>query len=214
MAIVLIPLGTVVWRQGDAARAAALLTECLTLLHDMDDREGGARVLSVLAALTRERGDAARAARLLGAAEALRDGLGVQLSAAAHAEAERQQAALRTQLDADALAAAWARGRGMTLGEALADAQAGLAALAPAAPPLAGSSASAGAVPAGFPAGLTAREVDVLRLIAAGRSNQQIADTLVLSIKTVQRHAANIYAKIGAHSRVDAAAYALRHGLN
>jgi DNA-binding NarL/FixJ family response regulator len=66
---------------------------------------------------------------------------------------------------------------------------------------------------AGAPGGLTAREVEVLRLLAGGKSNQAIAEALVLSIKTIQRHIANIYAKIGARGRVDATAYALRHGL-
>jgi DNA-binding NarL/FixJ family response regulator len=52
----------------------------------------------------------------------------------------------------------------------------------------------------------------VLRLIAAGKSNQQIADALVLSLRTVERHITNLYAKIGAHGKADATAYALRHG--
>jgi DNA-binding NarL/FixJ family response regulator len=60
---------------------------------------------------------------------------------------------------------------------------------------------------------LTPREAEVLRLIAAGRSNQQIADQLVLSLRTVERHITNLYAKIGAHGKADATAYALRHGI-
>ena len=51
------------------------------------------------------------------------------------------------------------------------------------------------------------------RLIAAGESNPAIADRLVLSVGTVARHTANIYAKIGARGRADAVAYALRQGL-
>jgi DNA-binding NarL/FixJ family response regulator len=62
--------------------------------------------------------------------------------------------------------------------------------------------------------GLTEREVEVLQLIAAGRSNREIADGLVLSTRTVERHVTNIYAKIDAHGRADATAYALRHGLS
>jgi DNA-binding CsgD family transcriptional regulator len=57
------------------------------------------------------------------------------------------------------------------------------------------------------PDGLTGREVEVLRLIAAGRSNAEIADALVLSVKTVERHTSNIYAKIGARGRAAATAY-------
>jgi DNA-binding NarL/FixJ family response regulator len=65
-------------------------------------------------------------------------------------------------------------------------------------------------------AGLSAREVDVLRLLAAGRSNQQIADELVLSVRTVERHISNIYSKLGADGKVaraSATAYAVRHHL-
>jgi DNA-binding NarL/FixJ family response regulator len=60
---------------------------------------------------------------------------------------------------------------------------------------------------------LSARELEVLRLIAAGESNPAIAERLVLSVGTVARHTGNIYAKIGARSRADAVAYAHRHGL-
>jgi DNA-binding NarL/FixJ family response regulator len=67
--------------------------------------------------------------------------------------------------------------------------------------------------PQPLPAGLTARELTVLRMLAGGRSNPEIAAALSLSVKTVERHTVNIYAKIGARNRVDAAAYALRRGL-
>ncbi len=53
----------------------------------------------------------------------------------------------------------------------------------------------------------------MLRLLAAGRSNQEIAAALVLSPHTVGRHIANIYAKIDVHGRAEATAYVLRHGL-
>jgi ATP/maltotriose-dependent transcriptional regulator MalT len=65
-------------------------------------------------------------------------------------------------------------------------------------------------------AGLTRREREVLRLIVRGRSNQEIATELVLSVRTVERHIANIYDKIGAAgktARATATAYALGHGL-
>lgn len=66
---------------------------------------------------------------------------------------------------------------------------------------------------AAYPDGLSTREVEVLHLIAAGLSNQEIADTLSISIRTVERHITNLYAKIGADGRADATAYALRHHL-
>jgi DNA-binding CsgD family transcriptional regulator/pimeloyl-ACP methyl ester carboxylesterase len=63
------------------------------------------------------------------------------------------------------------------------------------------------------PDGLSRRELEVLRLVAAGESNSQIARRLGLSIHTVERHVANLYRKIGARGRADATAYALRNGL-
>ena len=64
-----------------------------------------------------------------------------------------------------------------------------------------------------FPAGLTAREVDVLQLIAQGATNRQIATTLTISVKTVDAHVANILSKIGCDNRTAAAAFALQHNL-
>jgi pimeloyl-ACP methyl ester carboxylesterase len=61
--------------------------------------------------------------------------------------------------------------------------------------------------------GLTPREVQVLRLIAAGRSNREIAEDLVLSERTVARHVTNIYTKIEVHSKAEATAYAFRNDL-
>jgi pimeloyl-ACP methyl ester carboxylesterase/DNA-binding CsgD family transcriptional regulator len=61
--------------------------------------------------------------------------------------------------------------------------------------------------------GLSSREMEVLRLIGAGRSNQQIAEELVISINTVARHVSNIFTKIDAANRAEAAVYAQRAGL-
>ncbi len=60
---------------------------------------------------------------------------------------------------------------------------------------------------------LSARELDVLRLIAAGRSNREIAAALDISVRTVNRHITNLYTKVGARGKADATAYALRHRL-
>jgi DNA-binding CsgD family transcriptional regulator len=63
------------------------------------------------------------------------------------------------------------------------------------------------------PHGLTAREVEVLRLVATGRSNREIAAELVISEHTVARHVQNIFAKLGVSSRTAATAYAFEHGM-
>jgi DNA-binding CsgD family transcriptional regulator len=63
------------------------------------------------------------------------------------------------------------------------------------------------------PSGLSKRETEVLRLLATGMTNRQIADALVVSVHTVERHVNNLYRKIGARNRADAAAFAVRSGL-
>jgi HD-GYP domain-containing protein (c-di-GMP phosphodiesterase class II) len=63
------------------------------------------------------------------------------------------------------------------------------------------------------PAGLTAREVEVLRLLARGRTNKQVAPQLEISPKTVGRHVESIYSKIGASTRAAAALFAVEHDL-
>ena len=73
--------------------------------------------------------------------------------------------------------------------------------------------ASAAPMPQALPDALSPREIEVLRLIAAGKSNRDIADTLFISLNTVATHVRNILTKTGCSNRTEAAAYALRHGL-
>jgi DNA-binding NarL/FixJ family response regulator len=60
---------------------------------------------------------------------------------------------------------------------------------------------------------LSQREEEVLLLLATGRSNREIAETLLLSVRTVERHISNIYIKLDVHTRTQATAYAHTHGL-
>jgi DNA-binding CsgD family transcriptional regulator len=64
-----------------------------------------------------------------------------------------------------------------------------------------------------WPAGLTAREVEVLRLVTRGLSNREIAEQLVITRKTAGNHVEHIYAKIGVSNRARAAMFAMKHGL-
>jgi DNA-binding NarL/FixJ family response regulator len=60
---------------------------------------------------------------------------------------------------------------------------------------------------------LTPRETEIVKLIAEGRSSQEIAEVLVISPNTVERHRANILEKLGMHDRVELTRYAIREGL-
>jgi len=64
-----------------------------------------------------------------------------------------------------------------------------------------------------WPRGLSDREVEVLRLVARGLSNRQIAATLVISTRTAEHHVQHVYTKIGASTRAAAAMFAMEHGL-
>jgi DNA-binding NarL/FixJ family response regulator len=74
-------------------------------------------------------------------------------------------------------------------------------------------SATSEAAASGYPAGLTAREVEVLRLVAKGRTNAKIAQELYLSPRTVNAHLNSIYHKLRVDSRAAATRFAVEHGL-
>ena len=83
----------------------------------------------------------------------------------------------------------------------------GSATARPPARPARGSAAATGV------AGLTARELEVLRLLAGGQTNAEIAGNLGLSVNTIERHVGNVYRKIDARGRADATAWAIRRGV-
>jgi non-specific serine/threonine protein kinase len=146
-------------------------------------------------------GEAGRGARLLGAAEALRERIGLRYRLAmTEAALEAAVAAARVALGEPAFAAAWAAGR------ALRPAQAIEAALDPGVPPADPSAAV-------LPATLTAREREVLGLLAGGMTNPEIADALSISARTAENHVAHILAKLGVRTRTAAASAAFAAGI-
>ena len=195
-------LGMSELRRGNPERGATFFEEGARITRELQDRLGAPYCAEGLAKLAALRGSPVRAARLWGAAEALREQLGVSLSAfdLANSRYERDVADVRSALDDATFEAAWAEGRAMPAEQAVE-----YALEEPRAP-------HDDAAPAAQ-AGLTRRELEVLRLVAKGLSNQQIAADLVLSEHTVHRHVANVLAKLGASSRAAAVAQAGRLGL-
>jgi DNA-binding CsgD family transcriptional regulator len=193
-------LGTVAGamsERGDQTRAALLYGETLTHWLACYDGRGIAGTIAGIAGVARARGQLERAARLLGAAWGLGESLGVRFLAH-HLYAERVLTAVKSRLDGPTFAAAWQAGHELGLDEAVAEARTALA------------------MPAGQVApedGLTPREREVLRLLAAGHPDREIADALSISPRTVQTHVASLFAKLNAGTRAEAAAIAVRRGL-
>jgi non-specific serine/threonine protein kinase len=197
-------LANVARHRRDLRRTRAFTRESLQVAARLRDRRGVAACLASLAAFAMAGGDAGRAAFLYGAADAHLDPIGL----AAHVPSDRPDSpdnlpAVRAALGEAAFVAAWGAGRVTPLARVIAEELADEpAARTPTAPARTAS-----------PDQLTAREVEVLRLIAAGRSNREIAAELVVSVRTVEHHVAAIYVKTGTHRRAEAIAYARRHGL-
>jgi predicted ATPase/DNA-binding CsgD family transcriptional regulator len=185
--------------RGDHERAAGLYAEGLTLAVELSDKANAAYCLEGLARVTSARGNHERAVRLFGTAEALLEAAGGPLYAHAQDRAlhERAVEALRSRLDEEAFRAAWSEGRATEMERAIEYA------LEPRESP---------ATPA-HPAGLSAREVEVLRLVANGMTNAQVARELFISPNTVNRHLNSIYGKLGVSSRAAATRFAAEHHL-
>jgi non-specific serine/threonine protein kinase len=214
-------LGVGLQIRGSIERAMVCYREALQLHAGEDDRSGIAVALMRLASTNLASGDASKATRLFAAMKALLAKQSDIMPYLYQAYADQTQDALRNALDEDAFGRAWAEGEALSLADAielaLSDPPAQVEAGArPKGERLSGDalssrSRSAGAQPP--PDGLSPREIEVLRLLALGKSNRQIGEELTLSVRTVERHIANIYLKLDLHGRAGAAAYAVKHGL-
>jgi tetratricopeptide (TPR) repeat protein len=108
--------------RSDYARATTLYKESLALYRDLGDRNRIVDCLEGLAVVAGAKQQAARAARLFGAAEVLRESIGMPVSPSDSADFDRNVAAARAQLDEAAFAAAWAAGRALPLEQAIVEA--------------------------------------------------------------------------------------------
>lgn len=196
--------------QGDYAAARARLEESLQLSLELDYKWNSALCLEGVATVLAAQGEPGRAVWCLSAAQALREAVGTPLPLMFQALHEFTIASVRAQLGEQALAAAWAEGRTMTLNQIL-SAQGPMAVPTTALAELSSIPYTPKALIAS--AGLTPRELEVLRLLAQGLTSSQIAEQLVIGLVTVNSHVRSIYSKLGVSSRAAATRYALEHHL-
>jgi non-specific serine/threonine protein kinase len=189
--------------QGDQALASHLFIESMTVAAEIGSERFVLGAVAGLAGVALALGQPERAARLLGAVDtAAKTSGGGRIAHAAHSA--RILAELRASLPEPVFVAAWEEGRALPFTDARADAMA--------------LAASAEEPPAPVPDvasrfGLTARELDVLRLLVEGHSDRQIAAALYIGTRTVQTHVANLFTKLGVNTRAEAAAVAVRCGI-
>jgi predicted ATPase/DNA-binding CsgD family transcriptional regulator len=207
VATVLMHLAITAHAEGKPDEAATLYAESLRLNRPLDNDQDIALCYTALAHLAVSTAPA-QAARLLGAGESLRGRLGIPLRAYQQTHQGETESLLAAALGEDKLAAERAAGNGLSPQEAFDVAIAVASSLAHGtdqtpAPPL----------PTGGRPRLTARQAELLCLVAAGLTNREIAATLSLSLGTIERHLANVYLKLHLSGRAAAAAYAVSHGL-
>jgi len=202
--------------QNDEAAAGIFYKKSLELFRQMNDREGIIFSLKRWGSIAAQQGAAVWAARLWGSAETLHTTKGLRvpflllnaLTNYEQANYERMVNLARTQLGELAFAGAWTEGVAMTPEQALAARE----------QPLANVQTKARTnnqqpVTPSYPHDLTKREVDVLRLVAQGLSDAQVAQTLVISPRTVNAHLRSIYSKLNITSRTAATHFAIEQRL-
>ena len=205
-------LGLAEYLGGSPGAAEALFAESLDLARRMGMKRQTAYALIGLA-MTGSEADPGRSAQLHGAADQALDELGRTVEPLESRLADLDRQRLRAAMGAEAFEAEYAAGRTLDLARATQEALHGMQAGREAeragalvSEPDAAASPEAGTV-------LTPRELDVLKLIAQGLSNPDIAQRLFLSEHTVHRHLANILRKLGLSSRAAGAAWGVRTGL-
>jgi predicted ATPase/DNA-binding CsgD family transcriptional regulator len=181
---------------GEAETAAAQFEESLTLFIEFGDRWFCGTVLESAAFLAARVGDAERAVSIFGAADAIWTTLDVPLGRRFRERHDRVVAEARSRLGEGRFAAAWDEGRRLPVSATV---------------ELVGLQRPPGTVDTAED--LTKREVDVLTLVAQGFSDAEVAERLVVSLRTVHAHLRSIYRKLDVHSRSAATRYAIEHGL-
>jgi len=199
----LFSMGFLSFSQGDFIAARVGMEESLKIVRELDRKWDIAGCLEGLAAVVAAQGEPVRAVWFISTAQALREAIGTPLPSLLQSLHELTIASARTQLGEQTFAAAWTQGRTMTPEQVLAAEDQPL--LPTPTPPTKPATA--------YPDVLTVREVEVLRLLAQGLTDAQIAEQLVLSLHTVHAHLRTIYSKLSVTSRSAATRYAFEHQL-
>jgi DNA-binding CsgD family transcriptional regulator len=225
---VLASLGALALDAGDQEAARGYLADGVALLYELGSRDDLALALDSVAALTAARGEGTPALRLAGAAARILDEEFAVLPPLWAAQVGRTRALARHALGEAEAEMAWSTGWALSLDDAIALARSLLDAPGIAPTSVVSERGDAGRRPRPHlvlmarpappearphPNELTAREAEVLRHVATGKTNREIAVALSLSEKTVARHLSNIFAKLDVPSRAAATAFALREGL-
>jgi non-specific serine/threonine protein kinase len=199
----LVYLGVITCEGDDPAMSAAYFAEALTLAEKQHTLLTVERALAGIAVLMTKQGDLDRAARLFGMAEATRVALGASFKLPEQAVFERARTAARKALGEERYSAHVATGHALDPTSAISEGIEAARQLEAVTPGWAGADRF----------GLTAREAEVLRLVAEGLTDVQIATRLHLSPKTVSSHLGNIFGKLGVTSRTSATRVAIANGL-
>jgi non-specific serine/threonine protein kinase len=207
-------LGRIALDQGAFERASACYKESLRLRQDTGEKEGIATALEGLAAVSGMQGQPVTAARLYGSAESLRTLLSAPLNPIDHGYFLQTLAGIRAQLDEPTFVRAWNEGQTLSLEAAIAEAaHVQPREHVPPTPDPAAVEAPNREPPWGKSFGLTAREIEVLRLVTQGLTTTQIAQQLVMSPRTADAHLRSIYGKLEVTSRAAATRSAIEHQL-
>jgi predicted ATPase/DNA-binding CsgD family transcriptional regulator len=206
----LVSLAMLARLQGNHQQAIERIQEGLTLFQKIGDTTNVAFCLLEFSIIAGLHGHSQLAVQIYAAADKLLEDLGYPRDHAYRAESERQLGITRSRIGEARFNAAWERGRLLRLIQAIEQAQEfGL-------PEQKAGSQILGVHDAeeqALSVPLNEREIEVLRLIAEGLSNSEIAERLVIALSTVKWHTNNLFGKLGVHSRTQAVAQAKELGL-